>query len=96
MQELWRQQEGNQTELRDHKERLHRLVDKIENSVTAIGEKYEEFIESNIIKSIEHVNRLAQHYHEEIEQFKNSHSQIKERVDEISVSLEKSKSSTIK
>lgn len=62
----------------------------------AIGEKYEEFIESNIIKSIEHVNKLAQHYHEEIEQFKNSHSQIKEKVDEIYVSLEKRQASIVK
>ena len=52
IQELWKQQEGSQTELKEHKERLHRLVDKIESSVLTIGENYEKFIESNIIKNI--------------------------------------------
>jgi hypothetical protein len=32
-----------------------------------MGEKYEEFIESNVIKAIDHVNKLTQHYHSQIE-----------------------------
>lgn len=32
----------------------------------SMGEKYEEFIESNIIKTIDHVNKLTQHYHTQI------------------------------
>lgn len=33
-----------------------------------MGEKYQEFIECNIIKAIDNVNKLTQHYHLQIEQ----------------------------
>lgn len=50
---------------------FHKLADKIQLAVTGAGSKYEEFIEKNIIKSIEHVNRLTDHYHEEIQSIKD-------------------------
>lgn len=41
-----------------------------------MGQQYEEFIESNIIKSIEHVNRLTHHYHLEMEGLRKEQTAI--------------------
>lgn len=46
-----------------------------------VGEKYEEFIERNIIKSIENVNKLANLYHEDIEAFRNEQMGLKEKLE---------------
>lgn len=61
--ELWREQDARKDEVRDTRDRLQRLVSKIETTMITVGEKYEEFIERNIIKSIENVNKLANLYH---------------------------------
>lgn len=49
--------------------------------MTTVGEKYEEFIERNIIKSIENVNKLANLYHEDIEAFRNEQMGLKEKLE---------------
>jgi hypothetical protein len=49
---------------------LQRVVNKIEGGLAAVGQKYEEFIESNIIRSVEQVNKLTFHYYEQIEIFR--------------------------
>jgi len=52
-----------------------------------MGQKYEEFIESNIIRSIEHVNKLTHHYRDELEVFKKEQEGLVSKIN----SMEKEK-----
>ena len=53
---------------------------KIETSFLAMGEQYEQFIESNIIKTIEHVNQATEKCYGQVEELKKEQKSVRKEV----------------
>lgn len=63
------------------------MIGKIQTSFLQMGEKYEEFIESHVIDSIDHVNKMTQEYHEKIEELKKQQVNIWHNVQKIKLEV---------